>query len=1318
MTKINIIYPLFNHKLFLLIVYLKCLSNTFSFPFNNLQSVELNNGYFLMIHQFGIDICDKDLTKIIRKEKIFSTEEQISTPQKMQNVIIKKFSDGYLVCSIGNKIYIFDDTGQSLSIKENINDGKNVNYYTLDIKDNYHFFLGFMAESVLNIFYYEFNFSTGEIIKLAESGDISNTESWLWVFNTEYTFQKNGFDCLLMYNRNKGETLSCFFITSNSNKYYWNVEFLTVNGQSINKHPSYSSIRKEMTQIICGLFKVAVNSDKTKAFICSFNNNNYENLCFFYNTDQTDLYLDYINSQGENCWNQYYAFKINYFSEKNEFVFSCLGYSDNLKYVIYKFNNDNNLMYESFTIREKRCENFNGYNIFYSGDEEQYYIISDYTCNKTIYISNESSGVYNIEEKKNENEEEKDNEEEKEEENGEEKKIEIIEEIEKEKEELTIELQNKQEENEKGEGLIKEETKEKINENKETQEVDYYECKLEKCLKCDKNSEALNLCITCNELKNYYPLKNQLKKYNNYRDCFNSQSKPSNYFFNKEKKYYESCYETCKSCDYGGDSINNNCTECDYGYIFISGSKNVFNCMIKCQYYFYYTIDSQYKCTSSAICPENYFLLIRDKGQCIEDCSLDDEYKYQYDGECFKECPNNSSDNNDYKCLDNNINICSLSKKDININNDIIAQEEMDNLAKSYMKEFFYTDNHISLFDYSNYEIVLYKNFECISDLSLEIPRVNLGECYEKIKIKYDIEENLILLMLIQKKEYNKYPVIISFYVYSPYTGNQLNISNICEDKEIKVQEDIATKIADKEKCNYVHYLSQQNIDVFNLSSDFYHDICYYFNSPIKKDIALKDRIKIFFPNITLCENGCSIKGVNSTTMKAECECKINNLINNDAITNNAFYKNQIGNIEELLSESNLAILKCGSYLFKNRKITTFIGSFIILSFILLQISFTIFYFIAGVIPLKTYIIKIIDISLFQLKKKGNFPPRKTNISKKVKFINIINKEKGKESKHNNNNKNIYKHNNTEILKVNSRNSEHKSVRKDLITGNLKKGIDNTYSKNIRIHSISNKQIKIEDIIEKDLIEDNSLIKLSLKNEFKINFEEYLETDLGDIPFEEIIEKDNRTFCEYFKEQLKNNLLILNIIVNTEPLRPRTIKLVLFIINIDLYLIVNALFINEEFISDVYHSKKNNFFSFLPRSIDRVFYTTLVKVIVGYIIDFFFVEEKKIKIVLKSKRNTLQDIQIKIKEILNIVLNRFIYFIIFSFILTFFSLYYITCFNYRYYYITYEWIKSSVFIIIFMEILSILIILLESILRFISLKINSEKIYKLSLFFE
>ena len=44
-----------------------------------------------------------------------------------------------------------------------------------------------------------------------------------------------------------------------------------------------------------------------------------------------------------------------------------------------------------------------------------------------------------------------------------------------------------------------------------------------------------------------------------------------------------------------------------------------------------------------------------------------------------------------------------------------------------------------------------------------------------------------------------------------------------------------------------------------------------------------------------------------------------------------------------------------------------------------------------------------------------------------------------------------------------------------------------------------------------------------------------------------------------------------------------------------------------------------------------------------------------------------------------------------------------------------EWIKSTVFIIILIHILSIFVILIETLLRFVSFEIKSEKMYKASL---
>ena len=96
----------------------------------------------------------------------------------------------------------------------------------------------------------------------------------------------------------------------------------------------------------------------------------------------------------------------------------------------------------------------------------------------------------------------------------------------------------------------------------------------------------------------------------------------------------------------------------------------------------------------------------------------------------------------------------------------------------------------------------------------------------------------------------------------------------------------------------------------------------------------------------------------------------------------------------------------------------------------------------------------------------------------------------------------------------------------------------------------------------------------------------YLETVLEDKTFEDVLERDKREFCLYFSENLKTNLIIINTFFIKEPLRPMTIKILLFILDIDLYLFVNVLFINEDFEIEIFHSiKDENIFSFLTHLI-------------------------------------------------------------------------------------------------------------------------------------
>jgi hypothetical protein len=236
------------------------------------------------------------------------------------------------------------------------------------------------------------------------------------------------------------------------------------------------------------------------------------------------------------------------------------------------------------------------------------------------------------------------------------------------------------------------------------------------------------------------------------------------------------------------------------------------------------------------------------------------------------------------------------------------------------------------------------------------------------------------------------------------------------------------------------------------------------------------------------------------------------------------------------------------------------------------------------------------------------------------------------------------------------------------------------------------------------------------KNENDLKMEEYILTDLDDLDYDDAIKRDKRKMCEYFSTKSQTRQIIFNTFIYIEPLKPRLIKIMLFILDIDLYFCVNALFFNEEYVSEVFHLKeKDNFFSFVPRSINRFFYTTLVGVIVNIIIECFFLEENKLKVILKRGKGNVELIKYKIFKELKSLLNRLFYFVVISFIITSFTLYYIACFNNIYPHMNMEWIKSSIFILIIMQILSVLFQLFVSIVRYLSFCINSEKLYKISL---
>ena len=80
-----------------------------------------------------------------------------------------------------------------------------------------------------------------------------------------------------------------------------------------------------------------------------------------------------------------------------------------------------------------------------------------------------------------------------------------------------------------------------------------------------------------------------------------------------------------------------------------------------------------------------------------------------------------------------------------------------------------------------------------------------------------------------------------------------------------------------------------------------------------------------------------------------------------------------------------------------------------------------------------------------------------------------------------------------------------------------------------------------------------------------------------------------------------------------DKIRPISIKMILFLLILDLYFMVNALFFSSDYISEGFHdTNEEKFYSFIPRSLKRFLYTEIVSNVVDIIIYCIFIVTKKV----------------------------------------------------------------------------------------------------------
>ncbi len=111
--------------------------------------------------------------------------------------------------------------------------------------------------------------------------------------------------------------------------------------------------------------------------------------------------------------------------------------------------------------------------------------------------------------------------------------------------------------------------------------------------------------------------------------------------------------------------------------------------------------------------------------------------------------------------------------------------------------------------------------------------------------------------------------------------------------------------------------LVEQGINIFDLNDPFYKDICYDFDNPGKRDIALRDRVKQAYPNAILCEEGCRNKGINLGDMTATCDCTFRDITHNSIVKENEILDSFMGEFFDILDDSNIMVVKCYKYIIK-----------------------------------------------------------------------------------------------------------------------------------------------------------------------------------------------------------------------------------------------------------------------------------------------------------------------------------------------------------------------------------------------------------------
>ena len=215
--------------------------------------------------------------------------------------------------------------------------------------------------------------------------------------------------------------------------------------------------------------------------------------------------------------------------------------------------------------------------------------------------------------------------------------------------------------------------------------------------------------------------------------------------------------------------------------------------------------------------------------------------------------------------------------------------------------------------------------------------------------------------------------------------------------------------------------------------------------------------------------------------------------------------------------------------------------------------------------------------------------------------------------------------------------------------------------------------------------------------------------------FYEALNKDKRSFCVFLVNKIvKKQIIIYTFFVKEETI-PVYLKIILLTLYIDLYLLGNAIIYTPQDVRMLYHLNRKEYMIFFgKRFIAKIFICFTITTIIHFILDLFLTEKKTIQTIIKREKNNEILLRNEIYKLIKSIKIRYIIFLVLNLIIKLLSFFMIFTFNDAYPYTQRDWVRISFSILVISQVINVIIALLETSLRFFSLKFKVEGIFDLS----